>query len=302
MTSRVSFSVWAPAFGHDLRAIAPRVRQAGFHGVQLDAGSRMLNLTELSSSGRRDVRRLLASVDLQLTSIRVDFAGAGLGPAADTDRALDRVDLILNAAAELACPVVCIDLGRLPPVQRVARPRPKVTAADAGLLILPEPTTPVEPEPEPVATKIDPALVSHWQQVMAQLGEIADRYGAMLAMGSTLSSYASLASLIKQVNCPWFGIDFDPSLLLRDEWSLGELFDDAGPLMRHVRARDAVKGDDRRTKPAIVGRGDVAWRDVLQTLDDADYTGTITLEPAELNDPHAGAIAGLKQLTAIVTT
>ncbi len=302
MTSRVSFSVWGPAFGHDLRTVAPLVRKAGFHGIQLDAGSRMLNLAELSSSGRREVRHLLGSIDLQLTSIRIDFGGAGLGPTADADRALDRVDTILNAAAELACPVVCIDLGRLPPVQRVARPRPKVTVQDAGLLILPDPVAPVEPEPDPVPTKIDPALISHWQQAMEQLGEIADRYGAVVALGSTLSSFAGLASLLKQVNCPWFGVDFDPSLLLRDEWSLTDLFDEVGPLIRHVRARDAVKGEDRRTRPAIIGRGDVAWRDVLHHLDDAGYNNSITIDPSELNDPSASAIAGAKQLKAILET
>jgi sugar phosphate isomerase/epimerase len=300
MTSRVVFSTWGPAFGHDLRASVPDVRGSGFGGMQLDAGSRMLDLADLSSSARREIRHLFSTANLQLTSIRLDYGASGLGVGTDVDRLLDRTDAILNAAAELVVPVVCIDLGRLPPVQRATKPRPKVTQEMAGLLILPETTRIDEPEPEPVTTRIDPAIASHWHAAMGQLGEIADRYGAMVALSSSLSSFASLAGMIRQVDCPWFGVDFDPSMLTKDEWTLDETFDALGPLVRHVRARDAIKGEDRRTKPAIIGRGDVPWRDVLANLDGAGYTGAITLDPSELQDPRASAIAGLKQLSAIL--
>lgn len=305
MSPRLTLSAWAPAFGTDLRSLVPDVRRAGFGGIQLDAGSAMLDLTALSSSGRREVRHLLSSHDLQLTSIRLDAGAKGLGPTADTDRVLDRIDAILNAATELACPVVCVDLGRLPPAQRVSKPKPKVTENMLGLLVLPGISLdlPAEPMPEgPVPTKVDPALITHWQQAMGQLGEIADRYGAMLALSGGLSSLASLSSLLKHVDCPWFGVDLDTAAILRDEWTLDEVFDELGVQVRHVRARDAVQGDDRRTKPATLGRGDVPWRDVLTRLDESGYQGALTIEPSELPDPRNSAIAGLKQLQAIMTS
>ncbi len=276
------------------------IQQAGFTGLQLDAASGAIDLPALSSTARREITRLFSSKDLQLTSIRIDLGSAGLGLGADVDRVLDRVDAILNAAAELNAAVVCVDLGRLPPVQRPVKAKPKVTADMAGLIIIPQSAQPELPDPEPMPTRIDPAILSHWQQAMGQLGEIADRYGSVLALASSLSSFTSLASILKQAGCPWFGIDFDPSMLLKDEWSLDEFFDELGSQIRHVRARDAIKGEDRRTKPTMIGRGDVAWRDVLQHLDGADYTGAITLDPSELTDPRAAAIGGLKQLKAVV--
>ncbi len=299
MTSRVSFCVWGPAFGNDLRAAVPMIRKAGFTGMQIDAAAtRMLDLVELSSSGRREVKRLLDANNLQLASIRIDLGSSGLGVPSDADRLLDRVDSIINASAEMACPVVCVDLGRLPPAQRAPKPRPQVTKQMAGVLILPDAPTLADPEPPAMPTRIDPAIVSHWQQALGQLGEIADRYGSVLALASSLSSFASLESLLKQVDCPWFGVDLDTSMMLKDEWSLDETFDAFGSLVRHVRARDAVRGEDRRTKPTIIGRGDLAWRDLLGALDGAGFSGSITLDPSELNDPQAGAIAGLKQLQA----
>ncbi|MBC7784962.1 MAG: sugar phosphate isomerase/epimerase [Burkholderiales bacterium] len=275
----------------------PQARQAGFDGVQLDDASRSPHLASLSSSGRREVRNLLHTYNLQLTGIRVDLGADGLGPTVDVDQALDRIDRTFAAAAELACPLVCIDLGRLPPAQRIVKPKPKVTAQMLGVLILPDPIQATEPDPEPHApTTINPAITSHWQQAMGQLGEIADRYGAMLALSSALSSFAALSSLLKQIDCPWFGVDLDCSGILRDEWSMDEIFDTLGQQVRHVRARDAVKGEDRRTKPAIIGRGDVRWRDLLSHLDSAGYHGAVTIDSGELSDSQSGAVAGLKQL------
>lgn len=303
MTSRVIFCVWAPAFGTDLRSALPMIRKAGFTGIQLDAAAtKMLDLVSLSSSGRREVKHLVEANNLQLASIRIDLGANGLGIASDVDRLLDRVDSIINVSAELACPVVCVDLGRLPPAQRLAKPRPQVTKQMAGVLILPEVSTPIEPEPPVMPTRIDPAISAHWQQALAQLGEIADRYGQVLALSSSLSSVASLESLLKQVECPWFGVDLDTSMILKDAMSLDETFDVLGERIRHVRARDATQGEDRRTKPAIVGKGDVPWRDVLGALDGSGFSAAMTLDPAELNDPQAGAIAGLKLLQAYLET
>lgn len=298
MTSRVVLSVWGPAFGNDLREAVPHVRQSGFSGVQLDATSRMIDLSDLSSSARREIRHLFSTHQLQLCSIRLEYGPSGLGPEADVDQCLDRTDVILNAASELGANVVCIDLGRLPPVQKTVSPRPRITPDMAGLIIVPEISTPA-PEPA-VPTRVDPSLLSHWQAAMGQLGEMADRYGMMLGLSSALGSFASLSGLLKQVDCPWFGVDFDPSQLLKDSWSLDEVFDALGPLIRHVRARDAVQGEDRRTKPSAIGRGDVKWRQILSALDQAGYAGAITVDPSELPDPRSSAVVGLKQLQAIL--
>ena len=298
----LQLAVVARALGDDLRAVLARSRQSGFDGLVLSARSRTLDLTSFSATAYRELRHLLSAENQKLIALRAETGPDGLGPKADVDRVLDRADGVLRAAAALQTPLVCLDLGRVPPAPFVAKPRPPVTPAMAGFLILPEPTP--EPEPEAVPPKVDPALVAHWQRAMAVLGEIADRYGVVLALSAGLSPFAALAELLKQSACPWFGVDLDTAALVHTSAGEGEspdaLFDLLGPQIRHVRARDAVAGDAGRSKPAVLGRGDVPWRTVLELLDAAGYHAAVTVDPMELPDPAAAAVAGLKQLRAVL--
>ncbi len=296
----ISFATVSRALHEDLREAVRMGRTLGFSGLQIDARTQTLNLTTFSTSGYRELRHVFASHVQKVVALRCEAGPEGLGPRSDTDKVLDRADGVLRAAAALGCESVCMDLGRLPPAPRVARAKPKVTQEMAGLLILPDSMTASEPEPEPEAPKLAPAMIGHWQQALSVLGEMADRYGVMLAFESQLSSLAAIVHLVSSVKCPWFGLDFDTAAMLRDEWTPNDLFDAAGPLIRQVRARDAVAGEENRTKPAVIGRGDVKWRETLELLNDADYNGSITIDPLELPDPSASAIAGLKQLRAIV--
>lgn len=298
----ILFATVSRALDDDLRQAVRQARSLGFGGLQVDARTQTLNLTTFSTSAYRELRHLFASHDQNLVALRCETGPEGFGPRSDTDKMLDRADGVLRAAAALGCESVCMDLGRLPPAPRVSKPKPKVTKEMAGLLILPESTTVPEPEPEPTPTKLSPAVTGHWQQAMAVLGEMADRYGVMLAFESQLSSLAALVHLVTSVDCPWFGINFDTAAVLRDTWSTADLLDTAGSLVRQVRARDAIAGEDNRTKPAVIGRGDIPWRETLSLLDEAGYHGAITIDPLDLPDPTGAAVAGLKQLQAVVAS
>ena len=296
------FAIVARALSPEIRQAAVAARMSGFDGLQLDAITRQLDVTTLSTTGYRELRHVFSSNAQTLFALRCEAGPEGLGPKSDTDRILDRADGVLRASAALGCTGVCFDLGRLPPAPRAAKLKPKVTPQMAGLLILPE-SKPAEPAAdEPPATKIDPAVLGYWQQALAALADIADRYGQLVSIGTSLSSLASLVAIVTSVNCPWFGIDFDTSAVVRDEWSADEFFDAAAPLLQQVRARDAVAGEDRRSRPAVIGRGDVKWRELLAGLDAAGYAGPITIDPTELAEPTVATVAGLKQLKAVLSS
>jgi sugar phosphate isomerase/epimerase len=257
-------AVLAAVFGAEPRAAIRSARAAGFAAVQLDWRNPQLDLTTLSASGRRELRTILRSHDLALASVRIDLGERGLGPGADVDAVLSRLDSVLQAAVGLGVPLVCVDTGPLP----------------SALAKNPDPN-------------VDRAL--------ADLGALADRYSVAVAFRSELAAFDALHRALRAADCPWFGIDLDPVAVLRDQWPMDEIFSKLGGMIRHVRGRDATVGAERRTRPAVILHGSVPWDQLLGRLKESDYHGWITVDSLELPDPSAAAIAaaaGLRRLIA----
>jgi sugar phosphate isomerase/epimerase len=298
METAIKLSVTASSLGDDIRQ-APRLsRTLGFAGILFDAISPALNLTEFSASARREFLNLLSAQDQRLVGLQIDLGNKGLAPGADVDRALARLNRTMEAAAALGSPLVCVEVGPLPQPAQTSAPKPRVTPDQAGLILLPNVASAKEPAMEAPAAPPDPAFVSQVQSALAEIGAAADRYSVILAFRSELASFAALEAALRAVSCPWFGVDLDPSLALRDEWEMDEIFSRQGGLIRHLRARDAVGGADRRTKPAVVGHGDVQWPQLLANLDAAGYRGWITVDPVDLPNRTVAASEGRKQIAA----
>lgn len=296
-----NLAVAAAALSDDPRQAPRTARQLGFAGLAFPAVSPAVDLTTLSATGRREFRHLLGSQDQQLAGVWADLGRKGFGPGADVDRALAQLDRILEAAKGLAAPVVCVDLGPLPPAPQAAKPKPKVTQAMAGLILLPESMAAPAPEatdlPHPPPA-VDPSFAAQVDAALVDLGRRADRYGVAVAFRSELAGFAALDRALRRADCPWFGVDLDPVAVLRDEWDADAVFSAVGPLVRHVRARDAVAGAGHRTKPAAIGRGDTDWGQMLARLDEAGYHGWLTVDPLDLPDRAAAAEAGRKHLVS----
>jgi sugar phosphate isomerase/epimerase len=234
-----------------------------------------------------------------LVALRVDVGAKGFGPGADIDRLLSRFQSVMEAAKGLRAPLVCVEAGPLPEPARAAKLKPAVTPEQAGLLIIPTAPAPLQPQGEPPHPGSDPGVVSHVDTALSALGALADRVGVTLAFRSDLASFAALGRALDAAACPQFALDLDPVALLRDAWERDEVFSRLGRLIRHVRARDAVVGGDRRTKPAVIGQGSTEWPALLAALDAAGYAGWLAIDPIELPDRVAAAMAGAKFLMAV---
>src|SRR5205814_2420873 len=127
---------------------------------------------------------------------------------------------------------------------------------------------------------------------LAEIGQRADRYGLMVAFRSDLSGFAALERALRRADCPMFGVDLCPVAMLRDEWEMDQIFSRVGMLIRHVRARDAVRGEAHRTQAAVIGRGNVNWGELLARLDEVGYHSWVTLDPIDLPDRTGAAVAG----------
>jgi sugar phosphate isomerase/epimerase len=295
--TKFQIAVAATALTEQNIRTAPQIaRRMGFPGVQFDAVSSSLDLTTLSQSGRREFAHLLSSADQRLVGLRAGTGARGLGIDADIDKVLWRMTAIMEAAKGFNAPLVCVDIGSLPEPQASEPPKPRITAEQAGPIIIPQLVKTPAPIHEPPRTGPDPSRVSQVNSALAELGARADRMGVTIAFRSELASCAAIDRALQAAGCPWFGIDLDPVAMLRDRWSSDEIFSRFGPLIRHVRARDARVGTDRRTQPAIIGQGAVPWAELLCNLDSTGYRGWITIDPIELPDRIATAQRGLEYL------
>ena len=260
-----------------------------------DAWSSNLSIPDLTGTGRREFARFLTSQDQKLVGLRMDLGPKGLGLGADVDRQIERIDRAMESSVGLQTPLVCVDLGPLPRATDTPKPKLNIPPGKAGLIIIPASAG----SGARSSTPADPAFVSQVNAALAEIGSRADRYSVILALSSSLASFASLNESLSAVRCPWFGIDLDPVAILGDEWSVDAIFSTVGGLIRHVRAKDALVGDDNRTKPTAIGIGSTDWPELLARLDEAGYNGFLTVDPMELNDRATAASVGRMHLSNI---
>lgn len=291
----LKLAVVAAALNADIRHVPRLARTMGFAGVQLDAIQQDLDLGNISDSARRELRHLFAAQSQQLTAIRADLGAPGFGPGADVDRLLHRLGRLMESAKSFEAPLICLDIGRLPPAPRTEPPKLAIPAAAAGAIIIPE-MNPPQSAVAPAHPSGDPALEAQVLEGLVELGRRADRVSVVVALRSELAPLADLAGVLRKVDCPWFGVDLDPVALLHDDWDLDRAFSALGPDIRHVRGRDAVRGVDRRTRPATIGQGDTDWPQLLADLDAAGYHGWLTIDSMDLPDRVGAAAAGLAAL------
>lgn len=284
-------AVHAHLFGSDLRAAAAAVRRAGFAGVLLSPASLPV-LNDLAQTGRRDLARVFRSNDLGIEAIDIACDPAGFTPKADLQKQLDAIAEKLDLAAGLGAKILILDLGPLPPSP--VKPKPKVTAEMAGLLILPE--IPAEADPPPV--KRDPAFEASLREAMVELGRLCDRCGVLLAFRSTLASIASLDFARKLVDCPWFKVEIDSAAVIADDVDLDTVFSMLGRDAVHVRLADGVRGEGNRVRPTPLGSGRLDLDHLAANLAASDFAGPITIDTSSLDDPVRQAIAGRERLAA----
>lgn len=283
-------SILAAALSNDARQAVRAARLLGYSGTLFDARTPALDLTQLSQSGRREFRHILAASNLALIGLRHDLGAKGLGPGADVERAMGELDRAMEAATGLGAPLLCADIGPLPPAEpEPPPPALKITSEMAGLILLPTTTAPTPPPPPRKLSNADRAFAAQLDVVLADLCARADRYSVTLAIRSDLASLASLHAVLSRASCPWLGLDLDPVAVLRDSWSLDEILSRLASQVRHVRARDAVLGADHRTRAAPIGAGSVNWSELLDALDAGGFSGWIGVDPTELSDRIAAA-------------
>jgi sugar phosphate isomerase/epimerase len=235
----------------------------GATSVEIDARTE-LRPEELSTTGLRQVRKMLDDSGLRVASVR--FATRrGYHVLDELDRRVAATKAAMKMAYELRAPYVVNSVGRVP-----------ADAADPAFGILVE--------------------------VLGDLGRFGARTGALLAARTGLEDGPTLAKLMAALDEGSIRVDFDPAGLIEGGFSVDEAVRALGPYTGLVRARDAVR--DRAQGRAVevqLGRGSVDFPALFGALEDFAFRGDAVIERNLSDDPQheiGQALAYLKELSA----
>jgi L-ribulose-5-phosphate 3-epimerase len=264
----------------------------GAAGIAMAASE---ELGALSDSGAREVRHLFSREAITLIGLTLDLGATGLTPKADLQQQVDRVERAIVAATRLGSRLVLVEIGPLPPSDLAPPPPPAIEPGLLGKLILPDAPKP----PPPPTVQRDTAFESTLQQGLTAFCDRANRHGTTVALRSSLGSVVSLASFLRNIACPWLGIDLDPLHVLAEGSSLESALSSCADLIRHARLRDGQRGQGNRSRAVPLGEGQIDVSDYVSLLREADYDGFLSIDPSELAEPrlHASrAIDALKRI------
>ncbi len=234
----INLMVWSGQLGAAEMALLPHIRGMGYHSVELP-------IFAAESVDCAAFRTVLESSGLTCTVSTAMPAQTNLIDARSTPAALEFLESVIRQAAALNAPIVC---------GPVAMPVGELRGRGY--------------------------LPTEWQQCvlsLRQVGEIAARHGVVLALEPLnrfetffLNTTEDALRLMDEVNHPAVGLLLDTFHMHIEEKSTPAAIRGAGRHLRHFHASENDRG--------IVGSGQVPWKEIVQALQAANYTGPITVE------------------------
>jgi sugar phosphate isomerase/epimerase len=239
--NRVKLGVRLESFGLPLRRALQEAERLGVGGVQVDAAGD-LSPGALSETGRRELRHLLRSHNLELTALGCPLRH-GLDTPENQEGRIEHVRKVMTLSFDLGPRIAIVQAGRVPAKDEVS-PRAAVLT-----------------------------------EALTVLGRHGDRSGSVLALETGLESGAALAAYLGRFDTGGLGVNLDPAnLLMRDL----DPYESARALhgkVVHCHAKDARQaGASRAAQEVPLGAGDIDWMRFLAVLEEIEYRGWLVVE------------------------
>ena len=213
----------------------------------------------LSQSGRREVRHLLRSYNLDLTAVSCPLR-RGLDVAENQEARIDFVRQVMSLSFDLGPRLVIVQAGRMP-----------------------------EKEADPAFPLMRDAL-----EALARHG---DRTGTRLALDAGLESAEVLTAFLGRFDTGSLGVNYNPANLLVSGHNPYEAARVFRTRILHADAQDARRVSPNRTATVPVGHGDIDWLLLLGTLEEVEYHGALDVVGDDAGELGAG-VNFLRRVTA----
>jgi L-ribulose-5-phosphate 3-epimerase len=243
------------SFGQPVRESLQSAARLGLRQLELPAVAGEVSPDVLSHTGRRHLLHHVQGLGLELSALGGDLGGSRFAGSGGIEERLQRTRKIVEMAADLHVPIMTTHLGRVDLQNR----RSSVA------------------------------------EVVRELADIADRTGTFVAFETASADPARFLSLLKEVNCDWLGVCYDPASLLIDGYNPLESIEPAAGRILIARARDAIGGSERQPgHETPLGYGEIDWARYLAMLDQAGYRNAAFIRRTGSERPAAD-IADAKQ-------
>lgn len=245
--AKLKLSVCVDSLRQPFRKALLTVRQMGAEAVQFEAQGDLAP-GRLSRTGVREIRKLLDDAQLRVSALGFHTPGGYTDPERLDQRAA-ATKAALEFAYSLGAPLVIVSLGPLP-------------------------------------AEADSPRWNMVVEVLAELGEHANRSGARLVAETGDQPVKHLAELLARLPEGSLGADLNPGRLLANGFALEEAIEALGRHVLAVHATDARSpAAGRPGAMAPLGQGDVDVPWLLAALEDYAYRGFFTVSAYGMDDP-----------------
>lgn len=260
--NRLKIGVRLESLDLPLRRALSEAARMGVSGVQVDAVGD-LSPSNLSQTGRRELRNLLRTHNVELTAIGCPLR-RGLDAAEDQEGRLLHVQKVQTLAFDLGPRIVVVQAGEVPEDLESARAR---TLSES----------------------------------LTVLGGYGDRVGVTLALETGLESGQRLADFLRRFDSGSLGVNLDPANVLLHGFDPYESTRALQGRIVHVHAKDGRRSNASRMAQEVpLGHGDIDWMQFLAVLEEVEYRGYLVVERESGTNRVADVAAGVGFLRRLV--
>jgi sugar phosphate isomerase/epimerase len=204
----------------------------------------------LSQTGRRELRHLLSSNNLEASALYCPLR-RGLDVAENQAARIDYLKEVLSLSFDLGPRIVIVQAGKVP-----------------------------EKEDDPRFLLMHDAL-----EALARHG---DRSGATLALDTGLESGEALKRFLDRFDTAGLSVNFNPANLLVAGFNPYEAARALGRRIVHAIAQDARSVSPNRLQTVLAGHGDIEWMQMLATFEEIEYKGFLIVPGEDVAELNAG--------------
>lgn len=237
--AQARIAVRLSTFGLPLRPALTLAATLGVRAVQLDFGPEM-RLTDLSDTGIRQFRKLVADFDLRIAAIRFPTR-RGFDCLDGLSRRVDATKAMMSTAYALGAPLVICRIGEVP-------------------------DSPDDPRYRSLA------------EVISDLGKHGTRVGTFLAAETGSESGATLAGLLETDSNAFVAAALNPGRLIVNRFEVREAIRALGDRIQIVLATDGVLDlSIGRGVNVPLGQGTADYPELLAELENRKYGGYLVV-------------------------